>query len=180
MRRTITTGTLIVALLATGQGQAAGAKQEPKEAFVIKYPNIQWFDPVYVADEKGWFAEEGLKIEWWARYFCAARASGRLAQHRFRQPPYAAVLTARAGGAKIKIVAAVPRPRRASAHEVPGQSGKPIKTVKDLKARRSASTASALARNTCSRNTCAAMDWTRTSTSSSFPMPTRSNRSNRG
>jgi len=58
MWKTITTGILIVALLATGQSQAGGVKQEPKEAFVIKYPNIQWFDPVYVADEKGWFAEE--------------------------------------------------------------------------------------------------------------------------
>ncbi|MGA7742003.1 MAG: ABC transporter substrate-binding protein [Polyangia bacterium] len=138
MRRTITTGTLIVALLATGQGQAAGAKQEPKEAFVIKYPNITWFDPVYVADEKGWFAEEGLKIEWVGEIPSAQlvpAVASRSIDFANRHTPL--VLTARAGGAKIKIVAAGATTTAERPHmKYLVNPASAIKTVKDLKGKK--------------------------------------------
>ena len=32
---------------------AQAARADDKAPFEVRYPNISWFDPVYVADEKG-------------------------------------------------------------------------------------------------------------------------------
>ena len=31
---------------------------------IIKYPNTQWYDAVYIADSKGYFKEQGIKIKY--------------------------------------------------------------------------------------------------------------------
>ncbi|MGB8933248.1 MAG: ABC transporter substrate-binding protein [Anaeromyxobacteraceae bacterium] len=90
----------LLALLSAGAAQAA-------EPFKVRYPNIQWFDPVYVADEKGWFKEEGIQIEWVGEVPAAqlvVAVAARSIDFANRHTPL--VLTARAGGAKVKIVAA--------------------------------------------------------------------------
>ncbi|PWB49667.1 MAG: ABC transporter substrate-binding protein [Candidatus Methanoperedenaceae archaeon] len=78
-----------------------------KELYAVKYPNVTWFDPVYVADEKGWFEEEGIKIEWVgeipAGQFVPSVTS-RSIDFANRHTPLE--LTAIAGGAKIKLIAA--------------------------------------------------------------------------
>ena len=138
MTRLMMAGTLLSALLAAGQGRAAEAKPDPKAAFVIKYPNIQWFDPVYVADEKGWFAEEGLKIDWVGEIPSAQlvpAVASRSIDFANRHTPL--VLTARAGGAKIKIVAAgaTTTPERPHMKYLVNPAS-PIKTVKDLRGKK--------------------------------------------
>jgi ABC-type nitrate/sulfonate/bicarbonate transport system substrate-binding protein len=104
-------------LLALGLSLFAGAwlfgikveSAEPAEQgpFVIKYPNIQWFDPVYVADEKGWFAEEGIQIQW-AGEIPAAQLAPAVASRSidFANRHTLVVLMAIAGGARLKLVAA--------------------------------------------------------------------------
>jgi ABC-type nitrate/sulfonate/bicarbonate transport system substrate-binding protein len=106
-----------VFLLALGLSLFAGAwlfgikveSAEPAELapFVIKYPNIQWFDPVYVADEKGWFAEEGIQIQW-AGEIPAAQLATAVASRSidFANRHTPVVLMAIAGGARLKLVAA--------------------------------------------------------------------------
>jgi ABC-type nitrate/sulfonate/bicarbonate transport system substrate-binding protein len=116
----------------------ASAGEPAKDRFVVKYPNIQWFDPVYVADEKGWFAEEGLEIQWVgevpAAQLVPAVAAGSI-DFANRHTPL--VLTARAGGAKLRIVAAGAQTTAARPHMkylvVPGS---PIRSVKDLKGKK--------------------------------------------
>jgi ABC-type nitrate/sulfonate/bicarbonate transport system substrate-binding protein len=108
------------------------------EAFKVKYPNIQWFDPVYVADEKGWFKEEGIDIEWVgeipAAQLVPAVAAGSV-DFANRHTPL--VLTANAGGAKLKIVAAgartVPERPHMKYLVVPES---PIRSVKDFKGKK--------------------------------------------
>lgn len=86
----------------------ARAADPPKQGpFVIKYANVQWFDPVYVAEEKGWFAEEGLQIRWVGEIPAAQlvpSVASKSIDFANRHTPL--VLTALAGGAKLKIVAA--------------------------------------------------------------------------
>ncbi len=116
----------------------ASAGEPAKDRFVVKYPNIQWFDPVYVADEKGWFAEEGLEIQWVgevpAAQLVPAVAAGSI-DFANRHTPL--VLTARAGGAKLRIVAAGAQTTAERPHMkylvVPGS---PIRSVKDLKGKK--------------------------------------------
>ncbi len=79
--------------------------QAAKTPFAIHYANIPWFDPVYIADEKGWFAEEGLKIEW-AGEVGAAQLVPAVASRSIdianRMTPL--ILTANQGGARLKII----------------------------------------------------------------------------
>jgi len=85
--------------------RAEAAETATQEPFVIKYPNIQWFDPVYVADEKGWFAEEGLQIRWVGEIPAAQlvpSVASRSIDFANRHTPL--VLTAIAGGARLKLV----------------------------------------------------------------------------
>src|SRR5512145_3456801 len=122
----------LLALAAAPHARAAD------ERFVIKYPNIQWFDPVYVADEKGWFAEEGLEIQWVgevpAAQLVPAVAAGSI-DFANRHTPL--VLTARAGGAKLRIVAAGAQTTPDRPHMkylvLPGSD---VKGVKDLKGKK--------------------------------------------
>ena len=47
-----------ILLPVNGSGNAEAAeKGAKKELYEIRYPNIQWYDPVYIAEEKGWFEE---------------------------------------------------------------------------------------------------------------------------
>ncbi len=117
---------------------AAAADPQQRHLDVVRYPNIQWYDPVYVADEKGWFAEEGIRIEWAgeipAAQLVPAVAAGSV-DFANRHTPL--VLTARAGGAKLKIVAAGAQTTPDRPHMkylVLPES--PIRSVKDLKGRK--------------------------------------------
>jgi ABC-type nitrate/sulfonate/bicarbonate transport system substrate-binding protein len=121
----------LLALTAAPQASAA-------EPFVIKYPNVQWFDPVYVADEKGWFAEEGLQIKWVgeipAAQLVPAVAAGSV-DFANRHTPL--VLTARAGGAKVKIIAAGAQTTPDRPHmKYLVAPGSPIRSVKDLRGKK--------------------------------------------
>lgn len=118
MTNSLKRSVLVVSLLAAslslaGTPSTRPASAEPvkdkasKELFEIKYPNIQWFDPVYIADEKGWFEDEGLKIKWVGEIPAAQlvpSVASRQIDFANRHTPL--VLTAIAGGAKLKIVSA--------------------------------------------------------------------------
>jgi hypothetical protein len=39
---------------------AGGTETKNTEITVIKYPNTPWYDSVYIADAKGYFAEQGI------------------------------------------------------------------------------------------------------------------------
>lgn len=125
----------VASLLALTAARRTSAGEAP---FVIKYANIQWFDPVYVADEKGWFAEEGLQIEWVgeipAAQLVPAVAAGSV-DFANRHTPL--VLTARAGGAKLKIVAAGAQTTPDRPHmKYLVLPGSPIRSVKDLRGKK--------------------------------------------
>ena len=75
--------------------------------FVIRYAQIPWFDPVYIADEKGWFAEEGLKIEWMGEVRAGQlvpAVATRSIDIANRMTPL--ILTANLRGARLKIILA--------------------------------------------------------------------------
>jgi ABC-type nitrate/sulfonate/bicarbonate transport system substrate-binding protein len=124
---------LALLVLAAAPTLAAAA-----ETFKVKYPNIQWFDPVYVADEKGWFEEEGIEIEWVgeipAAQLVPAAAAGSV-DFANRHTPL--VLTANAGGAKLKIVAAGARTTPERPHmKYLALPDSPIRSVKDFKGKK--------------------------------------------
>lgn len=119
------------------QAGAAGAKKV-QDLQEVKYANIQWFDPVYIADEKGWFEEEGLKIKWVGEIPAAQlvpSVASRQIDFANRHTPL--VLTANAGGAKLKIVAAGAKTTKERPHMkylvLPDSS---IKSVKDFKGKK--------------------------------------------
>jgi ABC-type nitrate/sulfonate/bicarbonate transport system substrate-binding protein len=131
---------LFACMLATGSALAAVravAADAPKPV-VIRYANIPWFDPVYVADEKGWFAEEGLKIEWVGEVAAAQlvpAVAARSIDVANRMTPL--ILTARAGGAKLKIIAAGAQttPERPHMKYVVAPQS-PIRTIQDLRGKK--------------------------------------------
>lgn len=142
-------GVLVVYLLAAALSLAGTLSPRPvsaepvkdkegKELFEIKYPNIQWFDPVYVADEKGWFEEEGLKIKWVGE-IPAAQLVPSIASRQIdfanRHTPL--ILTAIAGGAKLKIVSAGAKttPERPHMKYLVVENSS-IKSVKDFKGKK--------------------------------------------
>jgi len=114
------------------------ARADDKVPFEIKYPNIPWFDPVYVADEKGWFAEEGLKINWVGEVPAAQlvpAVASRSVDFANRMTPL--VLTALAGGAKLKIVAAGAQTTPDRPHmKYVVAANSPIKSVAELKGKK--------------------------------------------
>lgn len=129
---------LAAALVLPRTGQAAEATAS-KQLHEVKYANIQWFDPVYIADEKGWFEEEGLKIKWVGEIPAAQlvpSVASRSIDFANRHTPL--VLTANAGGAKLKIVAAGARTTQERPHMKYLVSGdnKSIKGVKDFKGKK--------------------------------------------
>jgi ABC-type nitrate/sulfonate/bicarbonate transport system substrate-binding protein len=128
---------ILAATLAAAAARASAA-EPAKEKFVVRYANIQWFDPVYVADEKGWFAEEGIQLEWVGEIPAAQlvpAVAANTIQFANRHTPL--VLTARAGGAKVKIVAAGAQTTPDRPHmKYLVLPGSPIQGVKDLKGRK--------------------------------------------
>lgn len=128
-----------VALLAAGPAAAETAgKKGAGNLYEIKYANIQWFDPVYIADEKGWFAEEGLKIKWVGEIPAAQlvpSVAARQIDFANRHTPL--VLTANAGGAKLKIIAAGARTTPDRPHmKYLVLDNSSIKGVKDFKGKK--------------------------------------------
>lgn len=120
-------------------GEAAAKQVKQKELFEVKYANIQWFDPVYIADEKGWFEEEGLKIKWVGEIPAAQlvpSVASRSIDFANRHTPL--VLTANAGGAKLKIVAAGAKttPDRPHMKYLVAGSNTTIKGVQDFKGKK--------------------------------------------
>ncbi|WP_243375147.1 ABC transporter substrate-binding protein [Geotalea sp. SG265] len=127
-------------LTAVGAASAETAKKKGSQApFEVKYANIQWFDPVYIADEKGWFEEEGLKIKWVGEIPAAQlvpSVASRSIDFANRHTPL--VLTANAGGAKLKIISAGARTTAERPHMKYLVSGEntSIKSVKDFKGKK--------------------------------------------
>lgn len=82
-------------------------KTESKETTVIKYPKTQWYDAVYIADKKGFFAEQNIKIQYVGEIPSAQivpSVASRNIDFGLRHTPL--VIMARAQGAPLKIVAA--------------------------------------------------------------------------
>jgi len=132
---------LSVPMLLSGTGKAEAAVtagQATKALYEVKYANIQWYDPVYIADEKGWFEEEGLKIKWVgelpASQLVPAVASRNI-DFANRHTPL--VLTANAGGAHLKIIAAGAQTTPERPHmRYLVLKGSSIKTAKDFKGKK--------------------------------------------
>lgn len=130
----------LLAAAVTVLGVPAFAKAAPKKELVeVKYANIQWFDPVYIADEKGWFEEEGLKIKWVGEIPAAQlvpSVASRSIDFANRHTPL--VLTANAGGAKLKIISAGAKttPERPHMKYLVSGDNTTIKTVKDFKGKK--------------------------------------------
>jgi ABC-type nitrate/sulfonate/bicarbonate transport system substrate-binding protein len=132
----------VVVLLGSVVPSQASAEPVKKEAgknlFTIKYANIQWYDPVYIADEKGWFEEEGLKIQWVGEIPAGQlvpSVASRNIDFANRHTPL--ILTAIAGGAKLKIVAAGAKttPERPHMKYLVAENSS-IKGVKDFKGKK--------------------------------------------
>jgi ABC-type nitrate/sulfonate/bicarbonate transport system substrate-binding protein len=127
----------LLGVFAPGQAEAGTAKN--KELIEVKYANIQWFDPVYIADEKGWFEEEGLKIKWVGEIPAAQlvpSVASRSIDFANRHTPL--VLTANAGGAKLKIIAAGAKttPERPHMKYLVAGTNTTIKGVADFKGKK--------------------------------------------
>lgn len=91
---------------ANNNSTAANSKSTSKE-IVIKYPNTQWYDLVYIADANGYFKEQGIKINYVgevpAAQIVPSVASGSI-DFGLRHTPLVAM--AKAQGSDLKIVAA--------------------------------------------------------------------------
>ncbi len=128
----------IAALAAVAVPLLAGGAAVAAEPFKIRYANIPWFDPVYIADEKGWFAEEGLKIEWVGEVSAAQlvpAVASRTIDFANRMTPL--ILTANQGGARLKIVAAGAQTTEDLPHmKYLVRPDSPIKDVQDLKGKK--------------------------------------------
>jgi ABC-type nitrate/sulfonate/bicarbonate transport system substrate-binding protein len=102
----------LVGLLGSGcltQAQDASnnkQKTEDNTTTVIKYPKTQWYDSVYIADKKGFFAEQNITIQYVGEIPTAqivpAVAGGSI-DFGLRHTPV--VILARAQGYPLKIVA---------------------------------------------------------------------------
>jgi ABC-type nitrate/sulfonate/bicarbonate transport system substrate-binding protein len=111
---------------------------EASELFNVRYANIQWFDPVYIADEKGWFEEEGLKIKWVGEISASQlvlSVATEVIDFANRHTPL--ILSANAGGAKLKIIAAGAKttPKRPHMKYLVLENST-IRTVKDFKGKK--------------------------------------------
>jgi ABC-type nitrate/sulfonate/bicarbonate transport system substrate-binding protein len=88
-------------------GGVAFAGQSKSKNIVIRYPNTQWFDAVYIADAKGFFKAQGIEIQYVgqlpASQIVTAVASKSI-DFGLRHTPLVAV--AKGQGYPLKIVAA--------------------------------------------------------------------------
>ncbi len=136
-QRVLGVAVLVVAMTGAALGPM-GAHAAGKELFPIKYANVQWFDPVYVADEKGWFEEEGLKIHWVGELPAGqlvASVASRTIDFSNRHTPL--VLTTIVGGGKVKIVAAGAKTTPERPHmKYLVLPNSPIKSVADFKGKK--------------------------------------------
>lgn len=95
-----------VILLLIASGVAMAGQSKPRK-IVIRYPDTQWFDAVYIADAKGFFKEQGIAIQYVgqlpASQIVTAVASKSI-DFGLRHTPLVAV--AKGQGYPLKIVAA--------------------------------------------------------------------------
>lgn len=131
---------MLMVLAVVGGALAAETKgaSTKKELYEIRYPNIQWYDPVYIADEKGWFEEEGLKIKWIGELPSAQLVPAVASKNiDFANRHTPLVLTANAGGARLKIVAAGAQttPERPHMRYLVAKDS-PIRSAKDFKGKK--------------------------------------------
>lgn len=87
--------------------KTANSNKPASKEIVIKYPNTQWYDAVYIADANGYFKEQGIKINYVgeipAAQIVPSVASGSI-DFGLRHTPLVAM--AKAQGSNLKIVAA--------------------------------------------------------------------------
>ncbi|MHC6179067.1 ABC transporter substrate-binding protein [Clostridium sp. JNZ X4-2] len=146
-KKIVSLGLLFV--MATGLFTACGNKQNvsqsksnSKELFEIKYPKLLFSDPVYIADQKGFFKEQGIKITFTGTVSQAdmitSVASGA---NTFGGTSASSITLAIAKGVKIKAVAAgwASTPKNPSVGYVV-RADSPIKSIKDLKGKKIATT----------------------------------------
>jgi ABC-type nitrate/sulfonate/bicarbonate transport system substrate-binding protein len=109
---------VLAAALAVGMAAIpCGAAEPPRALEPVRCSNVAGFDAVYVAAALGWFAEEGIRIEWVGQVpedvLPAAVAAGSV-DFATRHMPV--VLQAIAAGAPLRIVAAGARSTREHPH----------------------------------------------------------------
>lgn len=108
--------------------------EKPKELFTIRYPTLLFSDPVYIADELGFFKDEGIKVEFTGALPGAdVVTSVATGSNDFAGTHASWITVGIAKGYKVKAVAA----GWASTFENPSSAwlvlkDSPIKTPKDL------------------------------------------------
>jgi ABC-type nitrate/sulfonate/bicarbonate transport system substrate-binding protein len=99
---------IITSAVGCSKGETKQAVSEDKaKEITIKYPKTQWYDAVYIADAKGFFAEQNIKVEYVGQVPAAQivpAVAGRSIDFGLRHTPLIAM--ARAQGSPLKIVAA--------------------------------------------------------------------------
>ncbi|MBV4420235.1 ABC transporter substrate-binding protein [Clostridium tyrobutyricum] len=97
----------ITACSKSSQNNSSSNSKSSNKEIVIKYPNTQWYDLVYIADANGYFKEQGIKIDYVgevpAPQIVPSVASGSI-DFGLRHTPLVAM--AKAQGSNLKIVAA--------------------------------------------------------------------------
>lgn len=100
--------TLIIAMLMVGMiwVYLPEASAEPKEHFTLRYPKEQWFTLTHIADAKGFFAEEGIKIEWTGVSYGGPESILTVATstNDAGSAAWSAIISSVAAGTKIKAV----------------------------------------------------------------------------
>lgn len=100
--------TLLTFIGCSKPAQNGASNNENKTGkIVIKYPNTPWYDAVYIADAKGYFAEQGIEINYVGQISSpqiVPSVASRNIDFGLRHTPLVAI--ARAQGSPLKIVAA--------------------------------------------------------------------------
>lgn len=97
---------LILAVIA-GWFLLASSVKKDSNLTVVRYAQIKIYDPVYIADAKGFFADEGIKIEWTGEMYGGPQAITAVATGSADAGVAAitALANARTAGLKVKAVA---------------------------------------------------------------------------